>query len=176
LKGGGSPMVELISQTIPNGNTINYKIVNGTAYRTETNDKIIEVLESARANKTRIRIFYGDQNTGKDWNEEWDIMGTIGRSTGTIKIPLLIKNSRSFGGGGLLDHCIVKITIDKKVVYKHPAYNIAKFDIIATNNRELRNKGYFWTVIKDDKEHANFKTEKQACNFIDFITGSANSK
>ena len=27
----------------------------------------------------------------------------------TIKVPLLINNKRSFGGGALLDHCIVKI-------------------------------------------------------------------
>jgi hypothetical protein len=102
-----------------------YHLVNGTAYHKETDGKIIEILEKSRRIKERLIFDFGDTKTGKSWNEEFDTTGHIGRSTGKIQIPLLIKQVRSSGGGGLLDHCIVKITTSKgkKVLYQHPNYN-----------------------------------------------------
>jgi len=113
-----------VCEKLSNGNTINYQVVNGTAYHAETCQEVIDVLENAMHNDLRIRVFYGDSMTGKDWTEENDIIGTIGRSSGSIKIPLLVKTSSSYGGGSLLDNCIVKITLDKMVVYEHDYYNI----------------------------------------------------
>ena len=54
------------------------------------------------------------------WNEEHDIFGYVGRSTGENKIPLLVANFRSYGGGALLDHCIIKIRESKgnRVLYQ----------------------------------------------------------
>jgi len=96
------------------------KVVNGTSYHKETKDEVIEVLENARAKRTRLHFEFGDPKTGKNWNEENDVDGYIGRSTGIIKIPLLIKNSRSTGGGVLLDNCIIAIYTSKgkEVLYK----------------------------------------------------------
>ena len=91
--------MKTIETTLSNGNAIKYKIVNGTAYHFETDDKIVAVLESARINRTRIQIFYGDVITGRDWNESYDTKGYVGRSTGTIQIPILAHNSRSSSGG-----------------------------------------------------------------------------
>jgi len=88
---------------------IKYKIVNGISYHEETSAEVIQVLERARTNRTRITLDYGDTKTSKSWNEIHDITGRVGCSTGNIKIPLLVYNSRSFGGGGILDHCIIGI-------------------------------------------------------------------
>ncbi len=100
------------------------KLANGTAYNTETKQEVIDVLEKVRQNKTRIIVDYGDVKTGRSWNEIYNIQGYIGRSTGQIQIPLLVFNSRSLGGGALLDDCIVKIVTSKgkKVLYQHPNY------------------------------------------------------
>lgn len=105
--------------------TAQYNVVNGTSYHAETHAEIVSVLENCRRSNTRIRVCYGDVATGRDWRERYDVSGTIGRSCGTVKIPLLIHNSRSMGGGGLLDHCIVKIKTSRggKVLYQHPAYH-----------------------------------------------------
>jgi hypothetical protein len=102
-----------------------YNEVNGTSYHIETPKEVIDVLESARENRTRIIVDFGDVKTGKSWNESFDIAGYVGRSTGTSKIPLLVHNARSMGGGGLLDHCIVKIVTSKgkRVLYQHKEYN-----------------------------------------------------
>lgn len=90
-----------------------YKVVNGTSYSVNTNDKVIEVLERCRSNKTRIVVDYGDVLTKESWNEVYDVSGYVGRSSGTYKIPLLIHNSRSLGGGSILTDCILSIKESK---------------------------------------------------------------
>jgi len=91
----------------------NHKEVNGTNYHIDTNDKVIKVLERCRENRTRIVIDYGNVETKESWNEVFDISGYVGRSTGSIKIPLLVHNSRSYGGGSILTHCILSIKESK---------------------------------------------------------------
>ena len=150
-----------------------YKIVNGTTYNINTSDEVIKVLESARTNKKRIRIFYGDTNTGRDWMEIYDTIGTVGRSTGINKIPLLIKNSRSMSGGAILDHCIVKITIDKEVVYQNPKYYLPVMEIREATN-DLKEAGYLFSVFADGKNTYNCKTMKQAENEVLFHKGLRN--
>jgi len=104
-----------------------YKLANGTYYSTMTNDEVINVIETAKRNRTRLVLDYGDVLTGKSWNEIYDITGYVGRSTGEVKIPLLIHNSRSIGGPAILDNCIIKISESKgkKVLYKHPLHDSA---------------------------------------------------
>ena len=88
---------------------IKYKEINGTFYNSKTSKEVVKVLETAKLEHTRIKLDYGDVKTGKSWGEVNDICGYISRSTGSIKIPLLIHNARSTGGGGILDHCIIGI-------------------------------------------------------------------
>ena len=101
-----------------------YKVVNGISFDQKTPDKVCNILANYCGNRSqRVRIFLGDTTTGKDWCEVYDTIGYIGRSTGTVKIPLIVATARSLGGGAILDHCIVKITIDKRTVYQHPNYH-----------------------------------------------------
>ena len=101
-----------------------------------------------------------------------DVIGTIWRSTGAKQIPLLIKNSRSTGGGSILDHCILKIVDvkSKRVLYQHEKYITPKFEIgfLAITGQ--------YSVTTDGKVQANFKTEKQAQNYIDFMLCKRMSK
>lgn len=103
---------------------ITYVKVNGTSYRSTTPREIIDVLESARLNNIRIELEYGVIETGQSWGEVCGIQGYVGRSTGTVKIPILVYNKRSIGGGGILDNHIVRIrtTRGKKVLYQHHSY------------------------------------------------------
>lgn len=107
--------------------TLKYKqLLNGICYNSETPNNLIEVLEKLRESRTRIKVYYGDKKTGLDWQESYDILGRIGNSTGSIKIPLLVYNERSLGGEALLSQCIVKIESTKKphtVYYQHPKYH-----------------------------------------------------
>lgn len=103
-----------------------YKIVNGTFYDTRTPQEVIDVIESARAGGRRVRLSYGDTETGRDWQEQYDIVGRIGRSAGPVKVPILIHNRRSIGGHAILDHCIVRIvsSVGGRVLYQHPKYYV----------------------------------------------------
>lgn len=99
-------------------------IVNDTHYDDRTPEQVARVLESARMSKQRICVRYGDPQTGRDWGDP-KMCGTIGRSTGSRKVPLLIKTSRSMGGEALLDRNIVRVTESAggRVLYTHPAYH-----------------------------------------------------
>ena len=114
---------------------IKYKVVNGTSYHEETSSEVTSVLDSAMKSRKRVKVHFGDTKTGRDWNEEHDIIGYVGRSNGSIKIPLLVYNSRSMGGGGLLDHRILKIveTKTKMVLYQHPKYQQPIVEIVETD-------------------------------------------
>ena len=141
-----------------------------TTYNKDTRKKVIDILENAIDTRKRVRVFYGDTKNGRDWLEEYGTIGRIGRSCGENKIPILIANSRSLGGGALLDDCIVKITIDKTVVYQHELYNLPSFLMQADA------KGERVEVLANGKLHATFKTFEQAKRFIQFLKGERNAK
>jgi hypothetical protein len=100
-----------------------YFEINGTSFQNETKREIAEVLERCRVNKTRIILDYGHDD-GKSWGETFDIRGYVGRSSGTFKVPILVYNSRSFGGGSILTSCIVQIKESRggRVLYQHKKY------------------------------------------------------
>lgn len=95
-------------ERVPRG-VIAYRIEeSGTAYRCETPERVIEILESARISRDRLRIQYGDRETGRAWDDE-PTACYVGRSTGRIKIPLTILTARSLGGCAMLDNHIIRI-------------------------------------------------------------------
>ena len=71
--------------------------------------------------RERVEIVYGDPSNGKRWSDP-SLRGRIGRSTGNVKIPLLIKTARSIGGEGLLCGNILFITDAKS---RNMIYNYA---------------------------------------------------
>ena len=150
-----------------------YKVYNDTWYCFDTPDGVIHILDGAMKNHERIRVFYGDTETGCDWMEIYDTVGYVSRSCGNVKIPLLIKNSRSVGGTGILDDSIVKITIDKVVVYQHLNYRLPDMEIREASDG-LKAIGYNYSTFEDGKNDFNCKTMKQAENHIDFLKGKRN--
>ena len=148
------------------------KIINGYEFDKNTPEDVVNILLRYMHDRSvRIRVFYGDTKTGKDWCEEYNTMGYVGGSTGKIKLPLLINNRNSWGGDAILTGSIVRITIDKKDVYRHPKYHIGKV--------ELKPSGYAdvpYGVWIGGKNYANFKTPIQAQKLAEFIKGNTNSK
>lgn len=96
-----------------------YKIVNDTAYHVDTPDALVALLEKLRVLRERCAFVYGDPETGIPW-EDRPLRGRIGRSTGNVRIPLLVRTSRSLGGEALLDHCILEVreSVGSKVLYR----------------------------------------------------------
>lgn len=86
-----------------------YNVVNGIGYDKRTPGSLIRLLETFRIRHDRIILVYGDILTGIFWEDATPMRGTIGRSMGPCAIPLLIRTSRSYGGEGILDHCILQV-------------------------------------------------------------------
>lgn len=63
------------------------------------NETLEEVLNKLYKNQKRVRIFYGDPQTGKDWCELHDTQGVVSRSTGKTPVYLLVNRNSSLGGG-----------------------------------------------------------------------------
>lgn len=146
-----------------------------THFHKQTPLEAQKILEDARHSGTRLRLFFGNFDTGLDWMEEHDVIGTVGRSTGSQKVPLLIHNARSMGGGQILDHCIVKIMTNKgRTLYKHDKYYMPQLSI--SSKPEHLAEGLGWAVLKGDEVHARFKQERQASNYCEFLTGARMSK
>lgn len=183
----------IVEEKLSNGNTIYYVekeglyfevgIFIGRENKLETYNNVNEALMSlivrAWKYKFRIRVFYGDIHTGRSWNEEYDVMGTIGRTTGNIKIPILVHNKRSWGGGALLLSSIIRIDDieDKRTLWKLPNFHVEKMTI---EKRSVSTDYPFAVMQAQDNgaisNVANFKTEGKAKKWIDFMEGKRYSK
>ncbi len=142
----------------------------GTWFDLDTPAKVKSILESHRRRHSgdSLRIFYGDRKTGRDWMEENDVVGRVGRSCGVMKIPLLIAKGAS-GGSGILDACIVRIceVESRQEIYRHPKYHQGVLDIRSADCGAPYTHG----VWVDDKNHANFCSFGQAAQWVAFMTG-----
>jgi hypothetical protein len=150
-----------------------YRLENGTSYDQRTPDEVIRVLENARFNRTRLHISLGETegpNQGKDWLEEWDVVGYIGRSIGPVKVPLLVANRRSLGGGAILTHCIVRIreSAGGRLLYQHPKYHHGNLEIRRKATAVQLPDGRVLTVdvLRDGTTHASFETVEKARRWV----------
>lgn len=141
----------------------------GTWFHPDTPRTVRRILETARKNGSRLRIFYGDLDTGRDWMEENDVLGTIGRSTGILKIPLMIGDGES-AGPGLLEHCIVRIirVEDRKELYRHRRYHQGLMTLVHGEHPDFAS-----SVLVDGKVHARFRTPNAAYQWIAFMAGES---
>lgn len=182
---------EIKEKTFFNG-AIDYIIeLNGTSYSVgmkqkdgtieeykQVDNRLLNLLEYLRNSKDRVRIWYGDRETGRAWNEEHNIMGTISRSGGADwKIPILVSYSRSRGGEGLWMSSIIRIDNIKehRTLWKVDNFHIEEFNIKQRDDLE-----YIWEVeqLIEGKwvSVARFKTERQAQRWVDFMKGERYSK
>jgi hypothetical protein len=129
-----------------------------------------------------VRLFLGDRETGREWHDEWHVAGTIGRSMGPLKVPLLIANKRSSGGGAILCDCIVRLLVNGREVYRHPKWKASEFAVAEIDDKEtagkvnLRADGYTHCATINGERVANFKSRQAADRWCAFMKGERASK
>lgn len=150
---------------------------NATWYDARTPAGVQLVLDAAMRSNHRLRIFTGDTVTGRDWMEEYDTIGRIGRSGGAMKVPLLVPKG-DCGGPALLTHCIVRIinVTTGEEVYKHPKYHAPKMELAEAASYD-KAEGYTHCVKMENKDGemetcANFKSNAAAGHWLAFMNGS----
>jgi hypothetical protein len=123
------------------------------------------VISSLYQTGVRVRVWYGDTVTGQAWPEEFDVLGTIGKSTGSKPVPLVINNSRSSGGSAILTHCILRIdrTDSGGTLYIHDNF---KHGITVQGCQ----------VFCNDQLHTSCTDEKRAQRLGAFLKGERYSK
>jgi len=154
------------AHTFGNGQCVHYqRLPSGTCYHADTPETVIAILEKHRQNRRKIRLFYGDTQTGQSWLDEHDMVGCIGRSTGPIKVPLLVPPGDS-GGPALLDHCIIRIDSPRQVLYQHAQFHVGELSLVQGKLKRLP-----WEVLIDRTVQARFPEKRQAQRYIDFLQG-----
>ena len=161
--------MEIKTKVAPDGRT--YKIsANGMWFNIQTPDKVVEEIDKANISQSKIFMRYGDGVTGKDWMDEYDVCGKVGCSTGVIRIPLILTTSRSRGGCGILTHCIVRLMVNGREVYRHPEYKIPQFTVELDNGED--GELVMNPVKVECANHiAHFKSMKAAERYVAFMQG-----
>jgi hypothetical protein len=138
-----------------------------TFFDADTPAQVQSCLEFYRISKVPVRLFYGNAETGKDWLEENDVYGTIGRSMGPIKVPLLIAKGAA-GGGAILTTRILRIVdgATNQEVYRHSNYQAPVF-----TSQKSDVSGYQQEVLADGVVVARFKDEAKANAWTAFMQG-----
>jgi hypothetical protein len=178
-----------VSEILGNGNTIHYREFNGTFYHAgitlgpkwptnpgqRENDatpyEVAMTLDMLHRTRQRCRLFLGDTGTGRSWMEEHGVTGTIGRSMGPIKVPLLISSSRSHGGPAILDNCIIRIDVQIKpglvrTLYQHPQFHVPEMEL-----KEFSKAVFPCEVWIGGSCCARFKTKEKAKRWMQFMRG-----
>lgn len=149
-----------------------------------TPTKVQSILENARKDRyghqdqgTILRLFLGDPVTGRDSCEENDVVGFIGRSTGSQKVPLLIEPlwsrydvlESAEGGGAISTDRILRIIelITGNDLYRHPKYQVPAFSIHA----DEADKTHPIKVKRDNQEQAAFSDHETAGEYVAFLQG-----
>ncbi|WP_068635380.1 hypothetical protein [Thauera butanivorans] len=125
------------------------------------------VLESCRTHERKVRLILGDTRTGEPWLEEHDVVGRIGRSTGSLKVPLLIEAGEC-GGTAILCACLLAI-IDwgsGDFLYRQAAYREADLSIRPSDDAERP-----WEVLRRDEVVASFGDIGKAGAYLAFMRG-----
>jgi hypothetical protein len=132
-----------------------------------TTPEAARVLERCRTAGNKVRLVLGDTATGESWLDEYDVVGTIGRSIGPLKVPLLIEEGEN-GGGAILTACLLCV-IDwrnGKPVYRHPAYRVVDLAITPSGDDQRP-----WAVRRRDETVAQFSDIGKAAAYLAFMRG-----
>lgn len=155
-----------------------------TWYRAGTPKKVASILEAARSSYsdngnhgTILRLFYGDPETGRDWCEEFETIGFIGRSMGPMRVPLILEpilddvrniTSGSFGGAINTSNVLGIIDVRRaEEVFRAKNYQLPQFAITLNEGSTQDHVA----VTRDADTVASFADHESAAQWIAFMQG-----
>lgn len=143
-------------------------LASRTYFDPGTDPKAAAVLERCRRGGTQVRLILSDTGTGESWLDEYDVVGHIGRSTGLLKVPLLVEPGED-GGPAILTACVLAVVEwhTGRFLYRHPALQLPELSISPSTE-----PGYAWDVLRETKVVARFRDIAQAGGYVAFMRGA----
>jgi hypothetical protein len=125
------------------------------------------VLERCRKSRRRVRLFLGDPQTGHNWLEESDVLGHVGRSTGPMRVLLLVEDGED-GGAAILTANVLRIldAEDGRELYRHPVYHPPEITLADTPLG-----GCTASATADGAVHASFGSREEGEAWRAFMMG-----
>ena len=138
-----------------------------TYFDPATDPKAARGLERCRENGAKVRLIQGDTETGRTWLDEHDVVGRIGRSTGTLKVPLLVEPGAD-GGTAILSACLLAIVDWRsgEFLFRHARYRAPDLLIRPSDDAERP-----WDVLHDERVVARFQDIGKAGAYVAFMRG-----
>lgn len=139
-----------------------------TWFHPDTPVELQAILERCRENRTPVRCFFGNPKTGRDSLEEFNVTGRVGRSTGILRIPLLVPDG-DCGGDSLSSERVVKLVATRsgRVLWQHAAYHIPQLALVPDESHP----GITWRLDVDGQCQARYRDIGEAAEHVAFITG-----
>ena len=152
-----------------------------TYFPAGTPSKVANVLEDLRDTDTVVRIIQGDPQTGISWLDEFDVVGYVRRTNGTMKCPMLVEPLddgdgyvRSSGSGHIIGTQRVLRIIDcdtLRDLYRAPSYKAPRLTM-GESEQQTAAAGYPLSVRDEQgKVIASFENEDGAYEHIAFLRG-----
>lgn len=150
-------------------------------FQDNTTQGIKNALMEAKKIGLRIRIFYGDPETGEDSLAEFDTVGYVYLRKEAPHYPILIYDKGTRSGEGALIKCqnVMKVIIcdkrNKRVLYENPHYYTPALEIKPPWKQEAL-QGFSCRVDAEGKTMKHFHSKDRAQNYINWIEGTINRK
>lgn len=164
-----------MQETYMQGTVPYHRDPSGLYFAEGTPEPVKHTIARLRGKDTRVRLFLGDRDTGKTWSEEHDTAGYISASMGPCKVPLLIHNARSMGGGAILANCILGILSRSGWLYKAPNFDNGQWTA-APMDETHNGKRHLGAVYRDGDLYGRCSTLASAERLRAFMAGERMGK
>jgi hypothetical protein len=135
-----------------------------TVYGPNTAPEVKHALALAEETQQRIRLWYGNPETGESFEVEVDNIGYVSTNVwGLAEFPVLVHNSRTDIGVRIPTWAIVKATVNGVMVYRHPQFSQPKYTVAAD------------MVLIGEDIHRQFKSEAAAQRWVEWMYGKRTS-
>ena len=142
---------------------------HSTYFDPGTDPRLARVLETCRRDGSKVRLVLGDTGTGASWLDEFDVVGTVGRSTGLLKVPLLVEPGQAGGTAILCAHVLALMAWDTGLpLYRHPRWQPPELRIRASDD-DVRP----WAVVLHEQPVATFDDIGKAGAYLAFMRGAS---
>lgn len=149
-------------------------MANRTYFGPGVPEKLQRMVETLRRFPGRVRVVQGDTKTGESWLDLNDVVGEIVRSTGTLRVPLLLPDDSRYGGALSCDRILlIRDMEDGKVLWQAPTWKPPVLNLIPASGDALE-AGLRWTITgPEGQEIASFEHQGKAAAALAFLCGEA---